>query len=271
MKPRVRRLQHGVAQRALELGVPWLVALPAEHPNKSHMLQLDEWSLRLSTSINRVYLDLCHFGSIDKTPTILVGTLPVARLSARLLKRADCINVLNKTDALAPDGYPAVLCKQFAHKILLAAVNHRTVMIRFACSKLGVHTSRPGVAHLPCERVSSDNPCKVLLTPRVSEVQDLECLGGLRSCRRGSSPHARFLCTRFADSASSGKRVDADPWSGVRAAFVQLVRTWMRQVLQLRIWPVREQHWQISYLLQVQRRSGTITFPLPSTTSFWQP
>ena len=172
------------AQRALELGVPWLVALPAEHPNKSHMLQLDEWSLPLSTPINRVYLDLCHFGSIDKTPTILVGTLPVARLSARLLKRADCINVLNETDALASDGYPAELCKQLAHKILLAAVNHRTVMLRSACSKFGVHTSRPGVAHLPCERVSSDNPCKVLLTPRVSEVQDLECLGGLRSCRQ---------------------------------------------------------------------------------------
>ena len=41
---------------------------------------------------------------------------------------------------------------------------------------------------------------------------------------------------------------------------MQLVPTWMRQVLQLRIWPVREQHWQISYLLQVQRRSGTVTW-----------
>ena len=168
------------AQRALELGMPWLVALPAEHPGKSHMLQLDEWSLPLSTSVNRVHLDQCHFGSIEKKPTILVGTLPVARLSAQL----GSINVLKETDALAPDGYPAELCKQVAHKILLAAVNHRTVMLRFACSKFGVHTTRPGIAHLTCERVSSDNPCKVLLTPRESEVQDLQCLGGLRSCRR---------------------------------------------------------------------------------------
>ena len=42
MKPRVHRLQHGVR---------------AEHPGKSHMLQLDEWSLPLSASIDRVYLD----------------------------------------------------------------------------------------------------------------------------------------------------------------------------------------------------------------------
>ena len=102
------------AQRALELGVPWLVALPAEHPGKSHMLQLDEWSLLLSTSIDRVYLDQCHFGSIDKKPTMLVGTLPVARLYAWLLKRTDSINVLKETDALAPDGYPAEFCKQLA-------------------------------------------------------------------------------------------------------------------------------------------------------------
>ena len=111
------------AQRASELGVPWLVELPAEHPGKSHMLQLDEWSLPLSASIDRVYLDQCHFGSIDKKPTILVGTLPVARLSGRLLKNTDSINVLKGTEALPPGGYPAELCKQLAHKILLAAVN----------------------------------------------------------------------------------------------------------------------------------------------------
>ena len=170
------------AQRASELGVPWLVELPAEHPGKSHMLQLDEWSLPLSASIDRVYLDQCHFGSIDKKPTILVGTLPVARLSGRLLKNT--VDVLKGTKALPPGGYSAELCEQLAHKNLLAAVNQRTDMLRSACSKFGVHTSRPGIAHLQCERVSSDNPCKVLLTPRVCGAQDLECLGGLRSCRR---------------------------------------------------------------------------------------
>ena len=102
--------------------MPWLVELPAEHPGKSHMLQLDEWSLPLSASIDRVYLDQCHFGSIDKKPTILVGTLLVARLSGRLLKNTDSINVLKGTEALPPGGYPAELCKQLAHKILLAAV-----------------------------------------------------------------------------------------------------------------------------------------------------
>ena len=151
------------AQHALELGVPWLVALPAEHPNKSHMLQLDEWSLPWSTPIDRVYLDQCHFGSVDKKRTILVGTLPVARLSARLLKRADCINVLNEQGALAPDGYPAELCKQLAHNVLLASVNRRTLVLRFACSKVGVHTSRPGVAHLPCERLTIRVKCSLHL------------------------------------------------------------------------------------------------------------
>ena len=120
----------------------------------------------------------------NRQETYNLGWNLVARLSGRLLKNTDSINVLKETDALAPDGYPAELCKQLAHKILLAAVNQRTDMLRSACSKFGVHTSRPGIAHLPCERVSSDNPCKVLLTPRVSEAQDLECLGGLRSCRR---------------------------------------------------------------------------------------
>ena len=38
----------------------------------------------------------------------------------------------------------------------------------------------------------------------------------------------------------------------------------MKQVLQLRIWPVR---WPTFFLVQVQRRRGTITSPLPSTTS----
>ena len=172
------------AQRASERGVPWLVELPAEHPGKSHMLQLDEWSLPLSASIDRVYLDQCQFGSVDKKPTILVGTLPVAGLSGRLMENTDNINVLKGAEALRPGGYPAELCRQLAHKILLAAVSRRTAMLRSACSKFGVRTSRPGRAHLPCARVSSDNPCKVLLTPRVSEAQDLECLGGLRSCRR---------------------------------------------------------------------------------------
>ena len=140
------------AQRALELGVPWLVALPAEHNGKPHMLQLDEWSLPLSTSLHRVYLDQCHFGSTSTTPTIVVGTLPVAKLSVRLLKRADRTHVFSETDALAPDSYPAELCKQWAHTILPAAVNHRTVILCLACSKFGVHTSKPTVAHLPCGR-----------------------------------------------------------------------------------------------------------------------
>ena len=118
VKPRVRRLQHVVRNAHWSLVCRgW--SLPAEHSGKSHMLQLDDWSLHLSTSLHRVYLDQCHFGSIYKKPTILVGTLPVAKLSARLLKRADRIDVFNETDALAPDGYPAELCKQLAHKILL--------------------------------------------------------------------------------------------------------------------------------------------------------
>ena len=172
------------AQRTLELGIPWLVALPAEHSGKPHMLQLDEWSIPLSTSLQRVYLDQCHFGSTSTSPTILVGTFPVAKLSVRPLQRANRIHVFHKTDTLAPDSFPAVLCRQLAHTILLAAVNHRTVMLRLACSRFDVHNSKQPVAHLLCERVSSDNPCKVLLTPRVSDVQDLQCLGGLRSCRR---------------------------------------------------------------------------------------
>ena len=104
-------------------------------------------------ALHRVYLDQCHFGSIYKKPTILVGTLSVAKLSARLLKRADRIDVFNETDALASDGYPAELCKQLALKILLAAVNHRTVMLRLACAKFGVHTSKPSVAWVVCVRV----------------------------------------------------------------------------------------------------------------------
>ena len=164
---------------------------------------------------------------------------------------------------LAPDGYPAELCKQLAHKVLLAAVNRRTVMLRFACSKVGVHTSRPGVAHLPCERVSSDNPCKVLLTPRVSEVQDLECLGGLRSCRRVRlrmpvscargllirralenmltqipGLESRCLCAIGSDMDEAGPT--AQDLASARAALADLL-------------------------------PGTITFPLPSTTSSWQP
>ena len=183
------------AQRALELGIPWLVALPAEHSVKPHMLQLDEWSFPLSSSLHRVYLDQCFFGTTSTSPTIWVGTLPFAQLSARPLRRADRIHVFHKTAALAPDSFPAVLCKQLAHTILLASVSHRTVMLRLACSKFDVHNSKPTVAHLPSERVSSDSPCKVLLTPRVSDVQDLQCLGGLRSCGRVRS-RMPVSCTR---------------------------------------------------------------------------
>ena len=174
MKPRVRRLQHGVRSwhRSLVCRGWWSCLLNIQVNLTCCSWTSGRFLCRLRSTV--FYLDQWHFGSINKKPTILVGTLPVARLSGRLLKNTDCINVLRGTEALPPGGYPAELCKQLAHKILL----------RSACSKFGVHTSRPGIAHLPCERVSSDNPCKVLLTPRVSEAQDLECLGGLRSCRR---------------------------------------------------------------------------------------
>ena len=154
------------------------------NPGKSHMLQLDEWSLPLSASIDRVYLDQCQFGSVDKKPTLPVGTLPVAVKAGRPTENTDDINVLKGAEALRPGGYPSEFCRQLARKILLAAVSRRTAMLRSACSKFCVRISRPGSAHLPCERVSSGNPCKVLLTPRASEAQDLECLSGLRSCRR---------------------------------------------------------------------------------------
>ena len=57
------------------------------------------------------------------------GCVPYADFG---LKRANRIHVFYKTDTLALDSFPAVLCKQLAHAILLAAVNHRTIMLRLA-------------------------------------------------------------------------------------------------------------------------------------------
>ena len=93
-------------------------------------------------------------------------------------------NVHDRTESMCSEGYPAELCKQLAHKIWHAAVSRRTDLLRSACKTTLARTSRPRKAHLPCERVSSDNPCKALFTPRASTTQNLACLGGLRSCRR---------------------------------------------------------------------------------------
>ena len=98
------------AQRASELGVPWLVELPAEQPGKAQMLQLDEWSLPLSASIHRVCLDQYHFGSFGKKPSILVGTLPVDGLSDRRLD--DTGYMVNKeSQSVCSEVYPSELCK----------------------------------------------------------------------------------------------------------------------------------------------------------------
>ena len=172
------------AQRASELSVPWLVGLPAERPGKSHMLLLDEWSLPMSASVKRIYFDQCQFGSADKKPTLLFGTFPVALKASPSILNTGESNVRDGTESRCSEGYPAELCKQLAHKIWLAAVSRRTDVLRSACTTTVARTSRPGKAHLPCERVSSDNPCKALFTPRASEAQNLACLGGLRSCRR---------------------------------------------------------------------------------------
>ena len=168
--------QRLAGKRASELNVPWLVGLPAERPGKSHMLLLDEWSLPMSAIVERICFDQCQFGSADKKPTLLFGTLPVALKASPSILNTGESNVRDGTEPMCSEGYPAELCKQLAHKIWLAAVSRRTDVLRSACKTTLARTSRPGKAHLPCQRVSSDNPCRALFTPRASEAQNLACL-----------------------------------------------------------------------------------------------